>query len=395
MNTSNPLHVKEFTGELENILRFWQSHTPDEKNQGFFGEISNDLKVNEAAPKGGVLNARILWTFSAAALQSGNPAYRAFADRAYHYFSRHFFDSEYGGTYWMVDAQGSPLETRKQTYAQAFSIYALTEYARLTGENEPLDLAMQLFGLIERHALDPERNGYPEAFDRKWNLHEDQRLSAIDMNERKSMNTHLHVIEAYANLFRLTGNQQVKQRVENLLGLFDRFIIHSKTRHFNLFFDESWNVRSQKVSYGHDIEGSWLLLESAESIDSPEWISRMKTISVEMAGASLEGIDNDGGLRYEMVPGEPDNGEKEWWTMAEAVVGFYNAYQLSGDKIFLRQAAGMWNFLKTFVIDHERGEWYYRIDRNHRPDDSYPKVSQWKCPYHNARMCLEMIRRLG
>lgn len=395
MNTSNPLQANEFAGELETILRFWQLHTQDEKTQGFYGEIFNDLKVNKEAGRGGVLNARILWTFSAAARQSGNASYQASAHRAYNYFTRHFFDHEYGGTFWMVDSQGKPLETRKQTYAQAFSIYALTEYARLTGNNEPLDLAMQLFGLIELHALDHEWNGYLEAFDRKWNLHEDQRLSAIDMNERKSMNTHLHVIEAYANLYRLTGMPEVKQRVENLLGIFDRYIIHAETRHFNLFFDEQWIGKSQKVSYGHDIEGSWLLLESAESIDSAEWISRMKTASVEMARASLDGIDTDGGLRYEMVPGEPDNGEKEWWTMAEAVVGFYNAYQLSGDPVFLRQSARMWDYLKKYFIDHGRGEWYYRIDKNHRPVNSYPKVSQWKCPYHNARMCLEMIRRLG
>jgi mannobiose 2-epimerase len=314
---------------------------------------------------------------------------------AYNYFIDHFTDHEYGGTYWTISPDGKkPLETRKQIYAQAFSIYGLTEYARLTNKHEPIELAMELFNLIEKHGYDPVNNGYLEAFNRQWQLHEDQRLSAIDMNEKKSMNTHLHVIEAYANLYRHTLNPIVKERVENLLHLFSTHIINSKTNHFNLFFDEQWNVKSNKVSFGHDIEGSWLLLEAAQAIQSGEWIDKMKAHSIAMAQASLDGIDTDGGLKYEFSPGSADEGEKEWWTMAEAVVGFFNAYELNGNSVFLEKSLGMWEYLQKYFIDSKNGEWFYRIDRNHMPVPSYAKVSLWKCPYHNSRMCLEMIRRI-
>jgi len=385
---------RELKNELRNILSFWRKETLDKENGGFIGEMANDLTVQPSAAKGGVLNARILWTFSTAAQFTGKKKDRKIARRAYTYLTDHFTDHEYGGTYWTVSADGKPLETRKQIYAQAFSIYGLTEYARLTDKHEPLELAMELFNLIENHGFDPVNNGYLEAFNRKWQLHEDQRLSAIDMNEKKSMNTHLHVIEAYANLYDYTKNPIVKERVENLLEIFSSHIINSETNHFNLFFDEKWNLKSDKVSFGHDIEGSWLLLEAAHAIHSEKWIKRMKTHAVEMAEASLQGIDADGGLKYEFFPGIHEDGEKEWWTLAEAVIGFYNAWEISGNKPFLQKSIGMWDYLKKYFIDERKGEWYYRIDKNHLPVGSYPKVSLWKCPYHNSRMCMEMIRRI-
>jgi cellobiose epimerase len=386
---------KEFNKELRNILSFWRKKAQDKINGGFVGEMSNDLIMQPSALKGGVLNARILWTFSSAAQFTGKKKHRMMATKAYHYFVDHFIDHEYGGTYWSLTSEGKPEETRKQIYAQAFSIYGLTEFAKLTDNNEAMQLAMELFNLIEKHGFDYENNGYLEAFDRQWKLHEDQRLSAIDLNEKKSMNTHLHVIEAYANLYEYTGNPLLKERVENLLHLFSTNIINRETHHFNLFFDEKWNVKSNKVSFGHDIEGSWLLLEAAETIRSEKWISNMKTHAIEMAQASLDGIDTDGGLKYEYIPGSQDEGEKEWWTLAEAVVGFFNAYQLTANSVYLEKSLGMWDYLKKYFIDTKRGEWYYRIDREHLPVSSYAKISLWKCPYHNSRMCMEMIRRLA
>jgi cellobiose epimerase len=225
-------------------------------------------------------------------------------------------------------------------------------------------------------------------------LHEDQRLSAIDLNEKKSMNTHLHVIEAYANLYDYTKNPVVKERVENLLEIFTTHIINAKNKHFNLFFDEKWNLKSDKVSFGHDIEGSWLLLEAAEAIHSEKWIRKMKQIALEMAEATLEGVDLDGGLKYEYFPGFHEDGEKEWWTIAEAVIGFYNAWELSENPVYLEKSKGMWEYLKQYFIDKKRGEWFYRIDKDHNPVPGYLKVSLWKCPYHNSRMCMEMMRRL-
>jgi mannobiose 2-epimerase len=385
---------KQLKDELRSILSFWRKEATDKVNGGFVGEMSNDLKVLPLAAKGGVLNARILWTFSSAAQFTGKKKDKESARMAYRYFVDHFTDHEYGGTYWTITPDGKPLETRKQIYAQAFSIYGLTEYAKLTDKHEPIELAMELFNFIEKYGFDPKNNGYLEAFNRQWKLHQDQRLSAIDLNEKKSMNTHLHVIEAYANLYKYTLNPVLKERVENLLQLFSTNIINSNTHHFNLFFDEQWNVKSNKVSFGHDIEGSWLLLEAAEAIKSEKWIKKMKIHSIEMAQAALDGIDADGGLKYEYVPGSSDKGEKEWWTIAEAVVGFFNAYQLSGNSIYLEKSLGMWDYLRKYFIDDKNGEWFYRIDKNHTPVPSYAKVSLWKCPYHNSRMCMEMIRRI-
>ena len=385
---------KEMKDELRNILSFWRKEAADKENGGFVGEMSNELKILPSAAKGGVLNARILWTYSIAAQFTGKKKDRKTAEMAYKYFVDHFIDHEYGGTYWTISAEGKPLETRKQIYAQAFSIYGLTEYARLTGKHEPLELAVELFNHIEKHAFDSENNGYFEAYDRKWKLHKDQRLSDINLNEKKSMNTHLHVIEAYSNLYDYTQNPILKERVENLLKIFSSHIINSETSHFNLFFDEKWKVKSDKVSYGHDIEGSWLLLEAAEVLKSKEWIRKMKSLALKMAKASLEGIDSDGGLKYEYTPGHRDEGEKEWWTLAEAVIGFYNAWELSGTSIYLEKSLGMWDYLKKHFIDHKQGEWFYRIDKNYMPVPSYSKVSLWKCPYHNSRMCMEMIRRI-
>ncbi len=384
----------ELKKELHNILSFWRKEAVDKENGGFVGEMSNELKILPSAAKGGVLNARILWTFSSAAQFTGKKKDRKTASLAYKYFVDHFIDHEFGGTYWTVSSDGKPLETRKQIYAQAFSVYGLTEYARLTGKHEPLELAMELFNQIEKHGFDSKHNGYFEAYNRKWKLHEDQRLSSIDLNEKKSMNTHLHVIEAYANLYDYTQNPVVKERVENLLEIFSKHIIHSETSHFNLFFDEKWNVKSDKVSYGHDIEGSWLLLEAAEAIKSEKWIHKMKIHALKMAQASFDGIDGDGGLKYDYEPGQQDEGEKEWWTLAEAVIGFYNAWELSGNPIYMEKSLGMWDYLKKHFIDRKKGEWFYRIDKNQIPVSSYSKISLWKCPYHNSRMCMEMIRRI-
>jgi cellobiose epimerase len=386
---------EEFLNELTgNILHYWSTVALDTIHGGFAGEVSNDNRINEQADKGGILNARILWTFSSCYRVLGNDNYLKMADRAYEYLVNHFIDTEFGGSYWSVDALGNPRETRKQTYAIAFAIYGLSEYARIRPGSKAISIALSLMEDIENHAFDTTNNGYLEAFDRTWHIHADQRLSAIDMNEKKSMNTHLHVIEAYTNLYRVTGDDALKARVENLLDIFTRYIIHPINFNFQLFFDERWIPQSKKISFGHDIEGSWLLLETAEAIGSEQWTEKTGSIALKMAGVSRKGIDADGGLLYEKVPGEEPGKDKEWWTLAEAVVGFYNAWQLSGDNEYLNASEKMWKCIKANFIDRKYGEWFYRVDANHRPVESYNKVSLWKCPYHNARMCLEMMRRI-
>ncbi|WP_310552096.1 AGE family epimerase/isomerase [Paenibacillus glufosinatiresistens] len=379
----------------DNILDFWIRHTLDDARGGFVGEIDSRMNVNPSAEKSLVLNARILWTFSSAYRLYGDPAYLKMADRALDYLRQHFIDSEYGGLYWMVDADGNPSQTKKQVYGQAFAVYALSEYNRATGSADALELATELFRLMEKHGYDPVYGGYIEALSREWESTDNLTLSDKDLNEKKSMNTHLHVLEAYTALYRVWKPEELRSRLAELITTMLDQIVTPDGRHFLLFFDEAWNVKSDHVSYGHDIEGSWLLAEAAEVLGDEELLNRVRSVAISMAEATLaEGIDEDGGIWNEAGPGGLLGRDKDWWPQAEAVVGFYNAYQLTGEPRFEEAARAAWSFIDRYVVDHEQGEWHWGVDEARLPLWNEPKVSAWKCPYHNSRACLEMIERL-
>lgn len=381
--------------ELTNILQYWMEKTPDHENGGFLGKIDNDNIVSPDAPKGSVLNARILWSFAAAYNHDPQPQYLETADRAYHYIAEHFVDNNYGGVYWTVDAQGNPLDTKKQVYAIAFTIYAFSEYFIASGREVAKDHAVELYQDLIKYSLDKEKGGYFEAFGREWEHIADLRLSDKDANEKKTMNTHLHVLEAFANLYRIWPDEELRIRIADLLTNFTTYIIDFGTGHLKLFFDEDWNSKSAIISYGHDIEAAWLLLEAAEVIEDPEWIARLKDIAVKMAHATIEGIDKDGGLWYEK---DPSTGhiikEKHWWVQAEAMVGFYNAWQISRDPVFLDQFSKVWDYIQEHIIDHENGEWFWGIGPDGQVMPGEDKAGQWKCPYHNSRACIEILKRL-
>jgi len=385
---------------LTGILPFWLNRTIDEEYGGFRGQIANDLTVDPHAAKGLILNVRILWTFSKAFTVYKDPAYLAAARRAYEYLSQHFWDDEFGGVYWMVDFQGRPADTKKRIYGQAFTVYALAEYASATGEPEPIDRAMSLVSQIELAGHDDAHGGYFETYERDWTLAVDQRLSDVDMDEKKSMNTHLHMLEAYATLLRHHEDGTVRIRLRELIEVFLKCIIDPATQHFILFFDEEWRSRSNKISFGHDIEGSWLLCEAAEVLGDAEVLARVRAGAVKMAQAVYEqGLDADGGLLYEAEKTAEDRAEivdtdKHWWPQAEAVVGFLNAYELSSGLHFLRAAERCWDFIEKHIIDHERGEWFWLVSREGVPDAKQDKVGPWKCPYHNSRTCFEVMERL-
>ena len=289
------LHV-ELKNELnQNILPYWMQHTIDTNHGGFIGAVGFLNEHLTEAPKGSVLNARILWTFSAAFRLTGNQAYYETAKRAYNYLINYFFDKQYGGVFWELSYTGEPLNTRKQIYALSFALYGLVEYYRATGEEPSLHEAVTLFELIEKHSFDKEKNGYIEALSRNWQILSDMRLSDKDANESKTMNTHLHILEAYTHLYRVYKNQRVQYALKNLIGLFlDKFI--SSAFHLNLFFDEDWNLKGDHISFGHDIECSWLLYEAAEVLGNPSLIAKVKPLSIAMAEAVLPAIDSDGGL---------------------------------------------------------------------------------------------------
>jgi len=397
METSERISALSAAAERElreGILPFWAERTVDREQGGFYGLITNDLKVDTEAPKGSVLNARILWAFSAAFRAWPDPLYREMADRAYAYLLEHFWDEEHSGLVWMVDHRGASLNDRKQTYGQAFGIYAFSEYFRASGEREALERAIRLFENVEEHAFEPAHGGYIEALARDWSPLEDMRLSEIDLNVPYSQNTHLHLLEAYATLLQVWPESAVRERLRVLWEILAHRIRDEKTNQLILFQDRNWQSLSDAVSYGHDIEASWLLCESAEVLGDEAVLERTKTIALAMADNVLaEGFDHVHGGVSDAIDHHSAVLGKEWWPQAEAVVGFLNAFELSGRAEFLDAVLESWRFIEEFVIDHDYGEWYYRVSPEGKPELDLPKVSPWKCPYHNARAALEVIER--
>ena len=379
---------------VRHILPFWIEKMADNTFGGFYGQINGNNLLIETAPKGGILNARILWTFSSAYNTLKDPVYLQFAEYTAGYIFNHFFDEEKGGTFWSLNFKGEPLDTKKQIYSQAFFIYALVEYHIATGKQHALDLAVSLFNLIENHSFDEEMNGYLEAFDQNWELLDDLRLSAKDANEKKTMNTHLHVLEAYTSLYRVWKDPQLASRLGNLINLFLDKFIDPVSSHLNLFYDEQWVCRSTITSFGHDIECSWLLYEAALALNNKELTAKVRLKCLELANAVNEGLQDDGSLIYEKnnITGHKD-ADRHWWPQAEAVVGNLNAWELTGDETLFRKASRCFQYIETHLIDPLNGEWYWSIRSDgtiNRQDD---KAGFWKCPYHNSRMCLEVINR--
>lgn len=386
------LELKE---ELKNILAWWMVSAVDPEG-GFVGKIDHDQNVYPESPKGAVLNARILWSFSAGYNSLGNDEYLEHAHRAYIYICDHFIDEEYGGVYWTVNATGKPLNMRKQVYAISFVIYALAEYSRAAGNSNAKKLAIRLYRDLEKHSFDSGRTGYFEAFNRDWSEINDFRLSEKDANEKKTMNTHLHVLEAYTNLYRSWKDEGLRRQILNLLNNFKEHIISKDNYHLNLFMDEDWTIKSSAISFGHDIEASWLLLEAAEVIEDPQVIQSVKEIAVQMASSALEGIDGNGGMFHEYDPVSGDLiREKHWWVQSEAMIGFFNAWQISKDERFLYKSLRVWDYVKEYLLDPLHGEWIWGRDENGQIMITEDKAGMWKCPYHNSRACLELIKRLG
>ena len=382
---------KELT---ENILPFWTERMPDRKQGGFYGRIDGKNTVHPDAPKGAVLNARILWTFSSACYDLGIPSSLEAASRAWEYINRFFFDEEYGGVWWSLNSNGTPRETKKQVYAQAFFIYALSRYFITTGDNNAGKRAVELYELLEKHSLDRQYGGYLEAFSREWKEMEDIRLSKKDENEKKTTNTNLHVLEAYTMLSKVWPDRHLRSQLRSLLRSFLEKIIHSGTFHLQLFFDEFWNPRSQLVSYGHDIEAAWLLYEAALMLGDPSLIRGVAEISVKMVDAALEGFQDDGSLIYEKddSKGYLDM-DRHWWVQAEAVVGLVHAWQLTGKKGYLEKADRCFSYITGHLTDRKNGEWYWSIRADGTANTVDDKAGFWKGPYHNSRMCRESMRR--
>ena len=406
-----------------NILRFWMDNMVDEEHGGFYGRMDGKGLLHPDADKGAILNARILWTFSAAYRVLGKEEYLTMATRAKDYVIEHFMDMEYGGVYWSLDYKGNPVDTKKQFYAIGFVIYGLTEYARATGNREALDYALQLFDCIEEHAFDREHNGYIEAMTRNWQPIADMRLSELDANFPKSQNTHLHIIEPYTNLLRCLKELQAKESCDyvpaigsvlpidisvsmetvlcvegalrNLIDIFTDKILNPETHHLDLFFDMDWTRGAEQLeSYGHDIECSWLMHETALVLGDAQVLAKVEPIVQMVAKASEKGLRPDGSMIHEanLDTGHVDD-DLHWWVQAENVVGWLNIYQHFGDEDALQKALHCWEYIKENLIDYEHGEWFWSRHPDGTLNTVDDKAGFWKCPYHNGRMCLEIIER--
>lgn len=387
---------QEFRQELIAIADWWATHTVDLEQGGFYGEVDADNKPVKQASKGIILNARILWFFSEVAQEVDSPVYRRCAIRAYDYLMAHFFDKEKGGVYWELDAAAVPINTKKQVYAQAFTIYALCAYYQLTGDAQALARALECFNLVEQYAIDREHEGYLEAFTRDWGVIEDLRLSEKDLNYPKSQNTHLHILEAYTTLYQAHPSAEVKAALEYNIQMFDKYMIDRNTHHLRMFMDLEWNDFSPGYTYGHDIEASWLIAKALESLGDNEYLGKLTPTLVKIAQVTVnEAIGEQGQVidSYDFAT-RKINPDTVWWVQAEALVGFLYAYTTTGEEQYYSAAENMWQFIKTYQIDQQKGEWFW-LSSLHKPDvDSYYKVGFWKCPYHNGRAMMESIRYL-
>ena len=364
----------EVQWELENnILPFWMNRMIDNEYGGFHGQITGNGQRVVHAPKGAILNARILWTFSAAYRLLRKPEYLETATRAKRYLIDKFYDQEFEGIYWELDYTGQPVQTKKQIYALGFAIYGLSEYNRATGDKEALDYAIRLFKAIEQYSFDPEKNGYMEAFTKDWKLIEDMRLSDKDENEKKTMNTHLHILEPYTNLYRVWKDEHLKKQLRNLILIFTDKILDHRTYHLNLFFNEDWESKYRIISYGHDIEASWLLHEAAIELGDNEILQKVEPLVQKIAIAAEDGLLANGSLIYEYHPDEKKaDTDLHWWVQAENVVGHFNLYQHFGDEPALGTAYTCWKFIQRYLIDKEQGEWHWSVSLDHeinREDD--------------------------
>jgi len=394
MNKISELKSEMLDVLQNNILPYWEKYMQDHENGGFYGRMSGDEKLMPEAEKGAILNARILWTYSSAYRLLKSSEYWEMATRAKRYLIDNFYDKQFGGIYWSLDYKGNPLDTKKQIYALGFAIYGLSEYHRATGDREALEYAIMLFKSIEEHSFDKEKNGYLEALTREWNEIEDMRLSEKDANEKKTMNTHLHILEPYTNLYRVWKNDELRKQIKNLVEVFLDKILNKETNHLSLFFDENWNGKDHIISYGHDIEASWLIHEAALVLEDETLLKRVEAIVPQIANAAGEGLQADGGMIYEKntETGEVD-ADRHWWVQAETVVGYINLYEYFNNEDALEKALQCWNFIKKHLIDSKNGEWFWSLKADGTINTIDDKAGFWKCPYHNGRMCMELLGR--
>ena len=375
------------------IIPFWKKLRDDEHG-GYYGYMDCDLQVDRKAVKGCILNSRITWFFANAYLALRDESLLNEAKHGYEFMQKYCVDKEKGGVYWSVACDGTPVDTTKHTYNQAFSIYALSSYYDASGDKEALDTAMNLFHIIEERCMD--EIGYKEAFDREFHEVENDKLSENGVIAEKTMNTLLHVFEAYTELYRVSGNADVKKRLEWILDTFAEKIYNPELHRQEVFFDREMNSILDLHSYGHDIETAWLIRRGTDVLGEKVYEDKMLPVILDLTSQVYKVAFDGHSFANECEKGVVDQ-NRIWWVQAEAVVGFLNAYKLAPEhEEYLEAAKAEWNFIKEHVVDKREGsEWFWDVNDKGEAVSGKPIVEPWKCPYHNGRMCLEVIRRSG
>ncbi len=375
----------------EQILPFWKA-LKDEEHGGFYGKVDYDLNVYRDNEKGGILNSRILWFFSNSYLTLRDSNDIEYARHAYNQLVDKFIDKEYGGVYWSVTYDGKPLDTTKHTYCQAFAIYALSSFYDASKDEGALKLAYELYDLVETKCRD--ELGYLEAFKRNFEPESNEKLSENGVEAARTMNTLLHMYEAYTELYRVDGNPQVKERLLEMIDIIENKMYNPEVPRQEVFFDNEWNSLIDLHSYGHDIEAAWLIDRGLDVIGDDELTARISVITKALTESIYKKAYTEEGVWNEEEHGVVDK-RKIWWVQNEAVVGFINGYQRDNSKTeYLEAARSVWEFCEKFQIDKRSGsEWFGTLDVNNNPLVEEDVAGPWKCPYHNGRMCFEVIRR--
>lgn len=390
------LEIDEFRRELASIEQWWLTHAIDRDRGGVHGEIADDNTVRSDAEKGVILHARALWFFSELARAAASARAASAARALYAFTVERFIDREFGGLVWSLTPEGAWAADRKQVYAQAFAVYAFSAYARAFDDAEALQRAVDLARLTDEQAWDRERGGYMEAFARDWSPIDDVRLSERDLNAPKTMNTHLHVLEAATGLHLAARSAETTRLLQKNIDIFIKRFIEPRGDHLSLFYSNDWADLCLDESYGHDIEASWLLYEAAGALGDEAILAAARRHALALAASALgKAMSGEGGLVYERhADGRGLVTERHWWPQAEAIVGFYNAFELSGEAQYARAASDIWSFVKRSHIDREHGEWTW-LSASDAPKRGPYKAGFWKGPYHNGRAMMEMMRRLS
>ena len=384
---------QKFQKELkQNILPYWIEKTPDYTHGGFIGRVDSYDVIHPKADKGVILNTRLLWTFAASYRKYSEQSYLEIADRAYQYILNNFLDHENGGCYWMLDYQGNPINDYKYLYAQSFMLYALSEYYSAVNEESVLKQCVKLFEIIEEKCCTNEGHGYNEVFDCDWNLLTGVVLGDDKEASRFTMNTHLHLMEAYTNLYKVWQNSRLKDKLTRLIQLHLNKMYDSEAKHFYSFFKEDWQPQIPEYSYGHDIEAAWLLYDSSIAINDSYLIEVTSNLIQTISKVVLkEGYDHkNGGVFNSGVDGSVVDTDKQWWVQAETIVGLSYAWMLTETSDYLLDIEDIWDYIDQNFKDHKKGEWYFLLSENGTPYTDKDKVGPWKGPYHTVRMCLEV-----